>query len=822
MRRFLTLVVMLGLAVPAGLSISGCTRNPVAKYCKETPGYGQLKTAVATIVMQPEVGGISMAYGQTRQASSPAAYTCEGDSATIGSNQYSYGTTNNQLVDISPTGNICAGTWNRNTGGGVPDYTICNAPKPAPSTNGLPVSSANITASADGVTSNPVQVFVHAAVTSVALVGPQSCLSQTDTAQLEAQACYTGSDGLQHLLCAPASVTTAASPNLACPLPPGMSLSQIPSCESSIGTMSFTVGTSSVAKINSTNNQITAVAPGTTAITASIAGTGSSAGYFTTCPPKSIGVTLANGATSGTITQGVAQNLTTTVKDTNGNAITGLTLDYQSTNPINITVGSSGSVSTRFPGVASVTAICQPPTCNPSPINQIGLNGAGLALASNPVSVTVPGTTSNYVWFAAPGVSQYFVPYEMLTGTLGSTVRLPYVPNSMVMDQGGQNLYFGSQRELMVYSTVNDTLTKQDSSVPGVVLAVSPNNANVLVNDQIRHLFYIYNATAGNFANFGGMGVAAQWTPDSQTLYIVDSSSANDSAKGITGHTDTLYVYNNYTGWTEHSLSAGGSTSLAITVPSVGAYLSGFPTVAHTWCPTGTVGDASTITYYPQPPADSLDVRTNTLAATVGGQHILGAGMDPTSGAVTFADIGVSVPTTACTVTTAGSGSTQVQTMSPLTIDNTLAPTQPVNISATSLDQIVPSPVSDLAFLTYNGTTAGAALPYYLPGAPGSAGTLSYVTLNGASAITAPLVGAFSPDDNTFFVSTAGDDKIHLIGIPKGVSTTNPPTDTQQLSPNLPACTSVSAGGTDAGCNYTGTSSTVPATAIAVIPRSTT
>src|SRR6185312_17467195 len=118
---------------------------------------------------------------------------------------------------------------------------------------------------------------------------------------------------------------------------------------------------------------------------------------------------------------------------------------------------------TRFPGVASVTAICQPPTCNPSPINQIGLNGTGLSLASNPVSVTVPGTTSNYVWFAAPGVSQYFVPYQMLTGTLGSTVRLPYVPNSMVMDQGGQNLYFGSQRELMVYSTVNDTLIKQDS-----------------------------------------------------------------------------------------------------------------------------------------------------------------------------------------------------------------------------------------------------------------------------------------------------------------------------------------------------------------------
>jgi hypothetical protein len=89
-----------------------------------------------------------------------------------------YGTTNNQLVDISPTGNICAGTWNRNTGGGIANYTICSKPNPLPSTNGLPYGTAYITASANSVTSNPVEVYVHAQVTSISLVGPQSCLSQ--------------------------------------------------------------------------------------------------------------------------------------------------------------------------------------------------------------------------------------------------------------------------------------------------------------------------------------------------------------------------------------------------------------------------------------------------------------------------------------------------------------------------------------------------------------------------------------------------------------------------------------------------------------------
>jgi hypothetical protein len=89
---------------------------------------------------------------------------------------------------------------------------------------------------------------------------------------------------------------------------------------------------------NTTTNQvtITALQPGTTSITASVAGSGSSAGYFSTCPPASISVTLANGATSGTITQGVTQNLTTTIIDTYGNPLTGISLTYESTDPIDI------------------------------------------------------------------------------------------------------------------------------------------------------------------------------------------------------------------------------------------------------------------------------------------------------------------------------------------------------------------------------------------------------------------------------------------------------------------------------------------------------
>jgi hypothetical protein len=699
---------------------------------------------------------------------------------------------------------MCAGTWNRNSGGGIADFTICNFPTPIPDSGGLPYSAASITATGESVTSNPVTVFVHAQVSSLSLVGPQQCLSQGQVAQLDAQACYS-SNGKQVLMCAPSTVTSA---NYACPLPAGVT--SVPNCTAAIGTLTYNPGTTTIASINAETNQITAEQPGTTVITASVAGSGSSAGYFSTCPPQNISLKL-NGNNSGTVTLGVAQNLVTTVSDTNGNPITGLTLDYQSTNPLDITAGSTGSITANFPGAASVYAICQPSTCNPSPINQVGLYGTGLSISSNPVDITTPGTASSFVWYSSPGQSQYFVPVQLLSGTVGSTVRLPYVPNSMVMDRSGTNLYFGSSHELMVYSTTSNTLTTQNPNVPGVVLAVSPNNSAVLVNDPVRQVFYIFSSSGSAVSTFGGVGSAAEWTPDSKTLYVTDSAALG------AGHTDTLYVYNANTGWTTYPLpsssGSNGAENLAITIPGVGAYVSGNPTVAHTWCPTGTPGNYASMAFYPQ--ADSVNAQTDVLTATTDGAHILGA--SASGGGVTLSDIGVAIPAGACPAASAG-------VLQPLTLTHTLVQTPPLKVNATSLNQIVTSPAAvkqgtagaatSLTFLTYNGSTPEATLPYYqqVAGPTGNLGTLGYITLTGSAAITAPVAGAFSPDNALFFVSTAGDNMIHYID-------TTTLKDTQQISPNLPACNP----GTDAGCTLAApTAQPVPATAIAVKPRSTT
>ncbi len=835
MRRFFTLVSLFAVAIPAGISITSCSRNPAANTCNGS-GYGLRTNQVAQLILQPQLAGISLAFGQTIQVQSPTALSCKGVDLTVGTNSITWGTTNNQLVDISPTGQICAGTWNRNTGGGIADYTYCNFPAPMPSTKGLPYGVAYITATAQAVTSNPVEIWVHPPITSVSLVGPSSCLSQGQSAKLDAKAYY-DNNGVQTLLCAPGS-------------------NSVPDCSQAIGTLTFNVGTTSVASINPINNTITAELPGTTAITASIASSGASAGYFSTCPPASISVTLANGKTSGTVAQGTPQNLTTTVLDTKGNPITGLTLDYQSTNLIDITAGTGGTITTNFPGVASVYAICQPNNCNPAPINEFGFNGTGLSISSNPVSITTPGTASDYAYFSAPGQSLYFVPVNLITGALGSNVRLPYVPNSMLMDQSGNNLYFGSPRELMIYSTTTNTLTKEDPSIPGVVLAVSPDNSQVLVNDQARHLFYLYNVASGNFSTFPGMGNAAVWTPDSKTLYITDNANLNTPASCptqlISGHTNTLYVYSAATGWSTYNLPASPlpldaepscttppnvapaapTQTPAVTIPGVGAFLRGYPTVAHTWCPKGTVGNTSSMTFYPQ--ADSEPVQSDALAATDDGHHILTA-QALTGGGITLNDIDITIPSqpqangiatpAQCPVTVTGTGSTQVETLSPLPITSSYTQTQITNVDATSVNQVVTgsTPVAigqsqgePLAFVTYTGTTSNALLPYYLPGAPG---TLNYVTLEGGANITAPLVGAFSPDDTIFFVATAGDDKIHFISIPHIITSTSVPTDTQQVSPKLPACTPVSAGGVDAGCIFSGNGTVVPITAIAVKPR---
>src|SRR5450631_2875511 len=158
MQRFFTLIALFLISLPVGISIAGCGSNRNANYCNGL-GYGVKVTDVFAIDLEPKITGISLAYGQTGQIQSPSATTCKGQTASVA--HYTYGTTNLNQADISPTGAICGGTWNRNSPGGIANFTICTAPA-SPGT-------VQITASGSGVTSNPVPVFIHPPITAISI-----------------------------------------------------------------------------------------------------------------------------------------------------------------------------------------------------------------------------------------------------------------------------------------------------------------------------------------------------------------------------------------------------------------------------------------------------------------------------------------------------------------------------------------------------------------------------------------------------------------------------------------------------------------------------
>ena len=813
MRRLLTLVFLLCLGIPAGISISGCTRNPAGNYCNGL-GYGPKLTDVASIDLEPRTTSLSLAFGQTTQLAAPKATTCNGNAATVAT--YTYGTTNNQLLDVSPTGSLCGGTWNRRSGGGIPDFTICNPPSPLPSTKGLPYAEAFVSATGSGVASNQVAVYVHTATTAVNLVLESAsntsqvisgCLSQTQTAQLDSQVYY-NNNGVQTLLCAPNS-------------------SAVANCSNTVGDLTYTASNTTVASIDQFG-VITAALPGTTYITASVGTTASSAGYFSTCPPASINISL-NGADSGTVTQGVTQTLQSTFVDTKGNTITGLTPDYQSTNPQEISVGSAGAVTANFAGQATIYAVCQPTTCNPSPINAVGVNQTGVSITSNPVTITTPGTISNFAWFSSPqspaypassnipGYSQgitlpgyapsagsrYFSSAAQVTGSTNSPVLMPYTPNSMVMDKTGTNLYFGSPNGLMIYAAATNSLTATATGVPGMVLAAAPDNSRVLVNDPLRQIFYIYTVSTGAVAaTYSGVGTAAQWTPDAKTLYIVGTSYPSTSG-GVATPTPTLFVYNANTGFTTYTLPSAPE-DVSVTVPGYGAFSSGTTTSANGWCPTITASTGAINQAYPN--IATVPDATSVLHATNDGAHMLGAALSG-AGDLTLTDINLdynlSLVNGACPVTAGTTTSTKIST-SPVTATPQATVALPAGVAASAVEQVVPAQDSAVAYITYAATTASsgtATLPYYTLGTGGAAGPVKYVTLSTTSSgvPTAPVAGAFSLDDSEFFVSTSGDNLVHVI-------TTSNFTDSSQISPQL----------TDTSGNA------VPATRVVTKPRATT
>ena len=755
-RRLLSLFVILFFAVPVGVSLSGCSKGSGSTFCNGTIGP---KTGDAqNIVLQPTVGGISMGYAQTASVTAPTATDCQGNAVSIA--KYTYNSSNENIVDVNPnTGGLCAGQWNRNNASGIPDYTFCTA------TNLSGV--AELTASGGGANSNKVLIYVHPQITSITLGA-----ASTDCVNDPATNC---------------AAYTASSSTTAAPYVPNTCLSFNNSAQLVArffagtqnityiaGHATFAAQTTGLVTFENTSGVATALAPGTTIVTATIANSTSTAGLISVCPPRSITINTPNAANGAvTVNPNNTEPITATVLDVNGVSLTGLNLTFTSTTPVAAPASSLG-IAPVFPGTAAINAFCLPPSCNPSPYGNVGLLGTGKPVSSNTLLSTTPGSNSSRLWIGSTD-SIYLVPVDLTTGVVPSPIRLPFTPNSMVLSQNGSTIFMGSPFALMTFTTSSNTISGTNTALQGTVLTVSPDSSTVVISDSTRNQITLYNSAASTVTStYTGTGTRAAYTPDGSTLYLTTTDNH-------------LLVYSAFTSWQSYDLSATGADDVAIAVPSVGAFIGGTTAInGRSYCPNGTV--TPTI-FYPQASTTTVSAAiVDREAATNDGRHLLdvrlaAGGGTPIVNDVTFP---VSVSNDGANGTrtftnTLPSGDCPESGVPPAfgTAVNTAVLT---GVSTTGVTGIYPASDSSIAFTTYLPTataTAGALLPAYAP-ATGGAGTVSTVKLAGSA--TAPVTGVFSSDNKLFFVGTTGDNQIHLI-------TRSTLTDTSQIAPKLPSNT---------------------------------
>jgi trimeric autotransporter adhesin len=780
MRRFLTLFVLVLCTIPFGASISGCSHKTPVVFCNAGDS-GPVVGQVATITLNPKNLGISLNQTEIGQVSAPVATDCKNTVETVTSYTYAIFDANGKpditIADVQPTtGRLCAGSWNRNTGGGIPDFTTCNPTGKS--------GTAYVTASGSGATSNALPIYVHPVVTSVVL-GPLSTDCVNDPATN----------------CSPAALATSVTtctvnPSTGCcsaPVQTGTSVLATTGCLSQattgqlaarvyqgtdptvssnnisclVGHLGYAASPAAVVTIDQ-NGIATAQAPGAAIISATISQAGSSAGSFSTCPPTSIQLTVPltpPPSTSITVNPNNTQPINALVTDKNGTILTGVPLTFVSTTPTTIPAGAS-SVTPIFPGAAGISAICQPPGCNPSPLDQLGLNGNGKPVTSNEIKVTAPGINSTDLYIASTQ-SLYLVPVDFTTGSIGTPVRLPYQPNSMVISDDGSTIYMGSAFELMTFSASTNTLTTQDSTVIPTVLAVSPDNTTLVLTDPTRQLVYLYATTGTVLATYGGVGTHAEFTPDSQTVYITlgnVTTPATPTTPAVVTPNNQLLVHSTFTGWFVTNAKSNVATDVAVTVPSVGAFFAGNTTTALGYCPittatTNTNGQTTT-TNQLYPDAGVSAPTTDRIAATNDGLHILGATVTPTA---TLTDLAISSPP----ATPGGPATPGVPTgacpdAGLQFVANPVETGALTGVTATAITGVDVASDSSIAFVTYTGS--GGVLPTYLPSASG-AGTLGSIPLATSTYGTpvAPVAGVVSADNQTFYVGTSGDNVVHLI-----------------------------------------------------------
>ena len=428
----------------------------------------------------------------------------------------SYQSSNTAVLTVANNGLACAGSWDS-----LSSPQICTP-------GGVGV--AQVTASAQGVSSPTTTVFVHQHVDKVSvslLVLPNQppptnpCFSVGQTSNYQATAYSDGVD-----------------------------------ITSTVGVFTWQTLVANVATLTTADSlllpgqvEVTAKTPGLTPLFAAIGNINSVPIYFTTCPVQSI--TLAVTTASST-----SRTITPTIFDTLGLQITGIPLTWSSSNSGSVSVSAGVATGSSTGGGATIIGSCTPPTCNIGFAPSLPIYPENVVNVVVPVSGTTTPTSTVYVSSDSCGTTDgcinMIVPVTSPANTVGNFTPLSATPNSLVFNGLGSTAYLGTNSSLLgsvgvsVLDASSNTV-EQFAGLAGKVLAVAPDGSKVIISDTSpadgpNHVF-VFDTASNTSPTFQITGAtAAAFSPDSLKAYIVAGSS--------------LYVYSKLDGLQTIALAA--------------------------------------------------------------------------------------------------------------------------------------------------------------------------------------------------------------------------------------------------------------------------
>ncbi len=266
----------------------------------------------------------------------------------------------------------------------------------------------------------------------------------------------------------------------------------------------------------------TAQNPGSTTIFGSVSGVNSVGVPYLTCPAVYILVHDATSEnTSFSLSAGGTQMLTADVYDSAGQYIKPtLTWSSSSTASATVATGTSGNnpatITAVAPGTASITASCSYPNCNNSLPNAPPGYVVSPQYSLNVVTAAVSGATATTVYVASTNSTALTSISTSTNTAAGTSIALPNIPNSILADPVGNNIYFGSSSGVMGINLSTSLITT--FPLTGTVVAISPDSQYLLVSDSVsNNVYYLQISTATVVYTYPGLTTSSSaYTPDSK------------------------------------------------------------------------------------------------------------------------------------------------------------------------------------------------------------------------------------------------------------------------------------------------------------------